>query len=67
MSLGEFGSFSSPEIDRESDMLRENERLRSALEIAHGALLCIGGTDSNWSQYARNLADEIAPALQYAE
>jgi hypothetical protein len=25
MPLGEFGSFSSPEIDRESDMLREIE------------------------------------------
>jgi hypothetical protein len=28
MTLGSFGHFSSPEIDRESDLLREIDRLR---------------------------------------
>jgi len=44
-------------------MAAEIERLQVALQTAHGALLCIGGTDSNWSEYARNVADEVAPAL----
>ena len=30
--MAPFGYFSSPEIDRESDLLREIERLRAALE-----------------------------------
>jgi hypothetical protein len=41
----------------------EIERLRAALEIAHGALLWIAGTDSNWSKYANEVADDVAPAL----
>lgn len=36
------------------------EQLQVAFEITYGALLCIGGTDSNWSEYARNAADEAA-------
>ena len=31
MTLGAFGSFSSPSIDRESDLLREIEQLRESL------------------------------------
>ena len=38
-------------------------RVQSALTIAHGALLCIGGTDSNWSEYARGVADEVSAVL----
>lgn len=36
------------------------ERLRLAFDTAYGALLCIGGTDSNWSEYARGVADEAS-------
>lgn len=38
--------------------LAEVERLRHAFHTTHGALLCIAGTDSNWSKYARDVADE---------
>ena len=41
----------------------ENERLRQGFHTARGALLCIGATDSNWSEYARKVADAVGPLL----
>jgi hypothetical protein len=45
------------EIDR---LQAINAKLMVAFETAHGALLCIGGTDSNWSEYARRVADDTS-------
>jgi hypothetical protein len=50
-------------IEEHRALRDEIERLKSSLEIAHGALLCIGGSDSNWSEYARKVADEISKPL----
>jgi hypothetical protein len=47
-------------IEEHRALRDENQRLRRAFETAHGALLCIGATDSNWSKYAREVADESA-------
>lgn len=42
------------------------ERLRAALEIARGALLCIAGSDAKWASYATEVADAVAAPLIHA-
>ena len=46
------------------DLIHEVERLRSVFNLTHGALLCIGSTNSNWSEYARNVAHEAGAKFQ---
>lgn len=54
-------SISVEEINSELSRLRADiERLSAGFDTAYGALLCIGGSDSNWSEYARKVAGEAA-------
>jgi hypothetical protein len=47
MALGELGSFNSPEIDRESDLLREIALLRAKIDKLLQAFSWIARGDGN--------------------